>query len=83
MADMQPQQEAASQQDAPQQEATSLAPASDLPPLTPQDMPKSLRELLAQLDAEGITDYRRYLQVCRFLDFKAREKGCRSQVPSS
>ena len=37
--------------------------------------PKNLRELLAQLDAEGITDYRRYRQVRRFMDFKAREKN--------
>ena len=37
--------------------------------------PQSLRELLAQLDAEGITDYRRYQAVRRFLDFKARDRG--------
>ncbi len=52
-----------------------LAPSSSLPALDPQDMPGSLRELLAQLDAEGITDYRRYLQVRRYLDFKARKVG--------
>ncbi len=38
-------------------------------------LPGSLRELLAQLDAEGITDYRRYREVHRYMDFKAREKG--------
>ena len=37
--------------------------------------PQSLRELLAQLDAEGITDYRRYQAVRRFLGFKARDRG--------
>lgn len=37
--------------------------------------PKSLRELLAQLDAQGITDYRRYDAVRRFLNFKARDKN--------
>ncbi len=37
--------------------------------------PKNLRELLAQLDAQGITDYRRYQQVRTFLSFKAREKN--------
>ena len=37
--------------------------------------PKSLRELLAQLDEQGITDYRRYDAVRRFLSFKAREKN--------
>lgn len=38
-------------------------------------MPKNLGELLRQLDAEGITDYRRYKKVRQFLDFKARGKG--------
>ena len=37
--------------------------------------PSSLRELLRQLDAQGITDYRRYSRVRRFLSFKAREKN--------
>ncbi|MDO4838963.1 MAG: radical SAM protein [Clostridia bacterium] len=37
--------------------------------------PQSLREVLAQLDAQGITDYRRYDAVRRFLNFKAREKN--------
>ena len=37
--------------------------------------PETLRELLAQLNAQGITDYRRYDAVRRFLGFKAREKN--------
>ncbi len=37
------------------------------------EMPKTLHALLAQLDAEGITDYRRYREVRRFMNFKARE----------
>lgn len=37
--------------------------------------PHSLAQLLAQLDAKGITDYRRYQAVHRFLDGKARVKG--------
>ncbi len=37
--------------------------------------PRSLHELLAQLDAQGITDYRRYEAVRRFLSFRAREKN--------
>ena len=37
--------------------------------------PNTLRELLAELNAQGITDHRRYEQVRRFLNFKAREKG--------
>lgn len=41
----------------------------------PEQMPKTLRELIARLDAEGITDYRRYYQVRQFMDFKGREKG--------
>ena len=41
----------------------------------PKPQPQSLRELLAQLDAEGITDYRRYQAVRRFLGFKARDRG--------
>ena len=39
------------------------------------EQPKNLRELLAQLDAQGITDYRRYRQVRQFLSFKARERN--------
>ena len=38
-------------------------------------MPKSLNVLLRQLDEQGITDYRRYQQVRRYLSFKAREKN--------
>ena len=38
-------------------------------------LPSSLRELLRQLDAQGITDYRRYRQVRQYLGFKAREKN--------
>lgn len=37
--------------------------------------PKTLRALLKQLDEQGITDYRRYDAVRRFLSFKARDKG--------
>lgn len=37
--------------------------------------PKTLRELLRQLDEQGITDYRRYDRVRTFLNFKAREKN--------
>ena len=40
-----------------------------------QPEPQNLRELLAQLDAEGITDHRRYNRVRQFLNFKAREKN--------
>ncbi len=40
-----------------------------------EQQPKTLAELLAQLDAEGITDYRRYSSVRRFMNFKAREKN--------
>ena len=40
-----------------------------------QAQPKTLGQLLRQLDAEGVTDYRRYQAVRRYLDFKAREKG--------
>lgn len=36
--------------------------------------PQTLRELLRQLDEQGITDYRRYEAVRRFLSFKARDK---------
>lgn len=38
-------------------------------------MPKSLRVLLADLDARGVTDYRRYAAVRKYLNFKAREKN--------
>ena len=37
--------------------------------------PNSLRELLDYLDSEGVTDFRRYREVRRFLNFKAREKN--------
>ncbi|MCF0229916.1 MAG: radical SAM protein [Parasporobacterium sp.] len=37
--------------------------------------PKSLNELLRQLDAEGISGYKRFAAVRRFLNFKARDKG--------
>ena len=37
--------------------------------------PASLAELLAQLDAQGVTDYRRYSEVRSYLGFKARDKG--------
>lgn len=40
-----------------------------------EKQPSSLRELLAQLDEQGITDYRRYEAVRRFMGFKAREKN--------
>ena len=40
-----------------------------------QDLPKTLGQLLKQLDAEGVTDYRRYQAVRRYLDAKARKKG--------
>lgn len=38
-------------------------------------MPKTLRALLAELDAQGVTDYRRYAAVRKYLNFKAREKN--------
>ena len=38
-------------------------------------LPTSLAELLAQLDAQGVTDYRRYSEVRKYLGFKARDKG--------
>ena len=40
-----------------------------------QTTPQTLGQLLRQLDAEGVTDYRRYQAVKRYLDFKARKKG--------
>lgn len=42
---------------------------------TNRKQPGTLRELLKQLDAEGITDYRRYSAVRTFMGFKAREKN--------
>lgn len=39
-----------------------------------QKLPSSLAELLAQLDAAGITDYRRYHAVRSYINFRAREK---------
>lgn len=43
---------------------------------TQQDtQPKTLRALLRQLDEQGVTDYRRYDAVRKFLSFKARDKG--------
>ena len=39
------------------------------------ELPSSLRALLRQLDEQGITDYRRYRAVRRYLGFKAREKN--------
>ena len=43
---------------------------------TQQDsQPKTLRTLLRQLDEQGVTDYRRYDAVRKFLSFKARDKG--------
>ena len=41
----------------------------------PPKFPDSLHDLLVQLDAEGITDYRRYGQVRRYMEFKARERN--------
>lgn len=40
-----------------------------------EKMPDSLAEVLADLDAKGITDYRRYAAVKNYLCFKARDKG--------
>lgn len=37
--------------------------------------PNSLRELLSQLNAQGVTDYRRYEAVRKFLNFKARDNA--------
>lgn len=39
------------------------------------EQPKTLRALLARLNEQGVSDYRRYQAVRRFLSFKAREKG--------
>lgn len=38
-------------------------------------LPPNLRTLLSQLDAQGITDHRRYAEIRRYLNFKAREKN--------
>lgn len=38
-------------------------------------MPATLRQLLAQLDEQGVKDYRRYAAVRKYLSFKAREKN--------
>lgn len=40
-----------------------------------RELPASLRELLSQLDAQGVHDYRRYRAVRKYLCFKAREKN--------
>ncbi len=40
----------------------------------PNDMPSSLQELLFQLNKAGITDYRRYEAVRKYLSFCARDK---------
>lgn len=40
-----------------------------------ETLPRSLNQLLMQLDKQGIRDYRRYQAVHRYLDRKAREKG--------
>ncbi|MBP3697542.1 MAG: radical SAM protein [Clostridia bacterium] len=37
-------------------------------------LPSSLTELLAELDSRGITDFRRYHAVRKYLNFRAREK---------
>ena len=37
--------------------------------------PEKLSQLIAQLNAQGVTDYRRYEAVRKFLNFKARDKG--------
>ena len=42
---------------------------------TQPQLPTTLRALLAELDAQGITDYRRYERVRTYLNFKAREKN--------
>lgn len=38
-------------------------------------MPATIGQLMAQLDAKGIYDHRRYAAVRRYLNFKAREKN--------
>lgn len=42
---------------------------------TDEKKPANLRELLIQLKARGVTDYRRYEAVRKYLNFKAREKA--------
>ena len=37
--------------------------------------PEKLSQLIAQLNAEGVNDYRRYEAVRKFLNFKARDNG--------
>lgn len=37
--------------------------------------PEKLSQLIAELNARGVDDYRRYEAVRRFLNFKARDKG--------
>ena len=37
--------------------------------------PEKLSQLIAQLNARGVNDYRRYDAVRKFLNFKARDKG--------
>lgn len=37
--------------------------------------PERLGQLIAQLNAQGVNDYRRYEAVRKFLNFKARDKG--------
>lgn len=39
------------------------------------ERPQTLRALLAQLNEQGVSDYRRYQAVRKFLGFKARDKG--------
>lgn len=53
---------------------------------TDEKNPETLRELLIQLNARGVTDYRRYEAVRKFLNFKARVKalpisGCFELTP--
>ncbi len=69
--------QAIARQDADQQATTAQAVTAQQQE-TPQEEPfnpKTLRELLDYLDAEGITDYRRYREVRKFMNFKAREKN--------
>lgn len=40
-----------------------------------ENKPKSLSALLRQMDEQGVTGYRRYAEVRKFLSFRAREKG--------
>lgn len=50
-------------------------PAQEVETMSNNTKPESLSALLAQLNAQGISDYRRYEAVRKFLNFKAREKG--------